>query len=325
MKRRALLVAGGAWLAAAAARAFAQAPKVPRRIAVLFPGTQSGYRSRFEAFRSELKKLGYVEGRDNLIEARWAEDRTDQLAALAAELVALGPAVIVTASSAGVIACKKATSVIPIVFATAGTPVEQGFVASLARPGGNVTGVSIHVMDAKLVEMARQALPRAQRLAMLVHDGDPMSGSTIDIFVAAAGKFEFAPVVVRVRRVEELAQAFDQVIRERADALHLPSLTFMGSNARYLIERALAAKLPLLSASEETTAAGGLLSYGTDRLESYRRTAVLVDKILRGAKPGDLPVEQPERFQLVVNLKTAKAIGVTLSPVTMLRATKVIE
>ncbi len=320
-----MLAAGGAWLALAGMHSFAQAPRTPRRVAVLVPGTPSAYQSRFDAFRAGLKSLGHVEGRDLLIEARWAEDRTDRLAPLAAELVALGPVVILTASSAGVIACKKATSTIPIVFASAGTPVEQGFVASLARPGGNVTGVLIHVMDAKLVEVARQALPRAQRLAMLVHDADPISGSTIEIFVAAAKKFEFAPVVVRVRRVEDLSFAFDEVVREKADALYLPSLVFMRSNARYLVERALASKLPLLSGSEDTTVAGGLLSYGILGLENYRRAAVLVDKILRGAKPSELPVEQPERIQLVVNLRTAKAIGVKLSSATMLRATRVIE
>ena len=325
MKRRAVLAAGGAWLTLAGVRSFAQTPKSPQRVAVLLPGTPSAFRSRFDAFRAGLTNLGHVEGRDLLIEARWAEGRTDRLAPLAAELAVLGPAVILTSTSAGVIACKKATSAIPIVFATAGSPVEQGFVASLARPGGNITGVLLHVMDAKMVELARQALPRAKRFAMLVHDADPVSVSTIDNFVAAAGRFEFAPVVVRVRRVEELAQAFDQVVRERADALYLPNMTFFFSNARYLAERALASRLPLLSGQEETTVTGGLLSYGTDRLENFRRAAVLVDKILRGAKPGDLPVEQPERFQMVVNLKTANAIGVKLSPSTMLRATKVIE
>jgi len=325
MKRRAILFATGAWILAGATRSLAQAPKAPRRIAVLLPGTQSGYRSRFDVFRAELKKLGYLEGRDISMESRWADDRTERLESLAAELVALGPAVILTASSAGVAACRKATTTIPIVFATAGAPVEQGFVSSLRRPGGNVTGVLVHGMERKMVELAREALPQARRLAILVHEPDPVHKSMLDQFVAATGQFKFEPVIGRVRRVEELALAFDEIVSRKPDALVLPNLVFMLSNSRYLVERSLDARLPLLTGREDTTAAGGLLSYGTSREENFRRAAVLVDKILRGANPADLPVEQPERFQLVVNRKTAKTIGVELSPVTMLRADRIID
>jgi len=323
--RRTILLASGAWLALAAAGPLAQQTTNPRRVAVLLPGTQFGYRSRFEAFRAVLKERGHVEGRDILIEARWADDRTERLPALAAELVALGPTVILTASSAGVAACRRATSTIPIVFATAGKPVEQGFVASLGRPGGNVTGVAIHIMDQKMVEIAREALPRAQRLAMLVHEPDPMSKPTVEAFVQAARSFKFEPVIVSVKRVEELASTFDEIVRSRPDALYLPNLVFSFSHHRYLVERSLEAKLALLSGREETTDAGGLLSYSFSRNENFRRAGSLVDRILRGAKPADLPVEQPDRFQLAVNLRTAKAIGVTLSQTMLLRANKVIE
>ncbi len=291
----------------------------------LLPGTQFGYRSRFEAFRTVLRERGHVEGRDILIEARWADDRTERLPALAAELVALGPAVILTASSAGVAACRRATSTIPIVFATAGNPVEQGFVASLARPGANVTGVAIHILDPKMVEIAREALPRAQRLAMLVHEPDPMSKPAVAAFVQAARTFKFEPVIVWVRRIEELASSFDEIVSSRPDALYLPNLVFMFSHHRYLVERSLEAKLALLSGREETTEAGGLLSYSFSRNENFRRAASLVDRILRGAKPADLPVEQPDRFQIVVNLKTAKTIGVAVSQTMLLRANRVIE
>ena len=282
-------------------------------------------RARLDVFRAALKSLGHVEGRDILLETRWGEDRLDRLASLAAELVALGPAVILTGSSAGVAACKRATSTIPIVFATAGDPVEQGFVVSLRRPGGNVTGVAIHVMDEKMVEVARQAFPAGQRLAMLVYDPDPMGKVTIERFTRAAASLKFEPVVVRVKRTEELGSAFDEVVRNKPDALYLPNLTFMYSHHHYLVERALEAKIPLLSGRYETTEAGGLLSYGFSRDENYRRAATLVDKILRGAKPGELPVEQPDRFELIVNMKTAKAMGVTVSQTTLLRASKVIE
>lgn len=326
MRRRAILVASGAWLLAAPISSLAQAPNPTRRIAVLLPGTQSGYRSRFEAFRAELKKLGYVEGRDILIEARWAENKTEMLASLAAEMVALGPAVILTGSSAGVIACKKATSTIPIVFASAGSPVEQGFVSSLQRPGGNITGI-MRPMEfaAKIVEVTREALPQVQRLAILVHESDPIHKLILDLLVPTARRFKFEPLVFRVTGADGLAHAFDEMVGQRADAVYLPDLAFNRSHHRELVDRSFKARLPLLSGHEEITAAGGLLSYGTPPEENYRRAAALMDKILRGAKPGDLPVEQPQRFELVVNLKTAKAIGVTLSPVTMLRATKVID
>ncbi len=324
MKRRALLLAGGAWLAlAAATRSPAQGSS--RRIAVLLPGTQAAYRSRLDTFRGELKKLGYLEGRDILIDARWADDRTERLDSLAAELAALGPAVILTASSAGVAACKKASKTIPIVFATAGRPVEQGFVSSLRRPGGNITGVMVHSMEGKLVEVAREALPQARRLAILVHEPDPIHKPTLDQFLAAAAQFKFEPIVGRVKRVVDLGLVFNEVVSGKPDALVLPNMVFMLSNYRYLVERSLDARLPLVTGREETTAAGGLLSYGSSRNENFRRAAVQVDKILRGAKPADLPVEQPERFQLIVNLKTAKTMGIDISPATMLRADRIIE
>ncbi len=320
MRRRAILVAAGAWLARSVSPSFAQAARDLPRIAVLFPGTQAGYRSRYETFRAELKNLGYIEGRDVRIEVRWGEDRTERLDALARELVALRPAVVVTGSSAGIAACRKATSTIPIVFATAGSLVEQQFVASLAHPGGNITGVSIHATESKVVELAREALPRARRLAILVHEPDPIHKIALGDFLEACAKLKFEPIIGRVKRVEDLGVVFNEVLAQKPDALVVPNLTFMTSNERYLLERSLQAKLPLLSGRVETTLAGGLMSYGTSRNENFRRAAALVDKILRGAKPAELPVEQPERFELVVNAKTLKAIGIELSPTTMMRA-----
>lgn len=324
-RRRGLLLAGGAWLACATMASTAQTSTARRRIAVLLPGTHAAYESRLEVFRAELKRLGHVEGRDIQLEVRFAEGRNERLESLAAQLVSLGPAVILTSSSAGVIACKKATDSIPIVFATAGAPVEQGLVASLPRPGGNVTGVLVHSLEGKLVELAREALPQARRIAILVPDADPMTQAVVGNFLQACAQFKLEPVVVRVRRVEELATAFDEVARGKADALYSPGMVFTLSHGDYIIERSLQAKLPLLSHREEDTAAGGLLSYSTDRFENFRRAAALVDKILRGAKPRDLPVEQPERFRLVINRKTARAIGVTISPISLARADKIID
>ena len=326
MKRRALLVASGAWLAAAAVRSFAQAPKLPRRIAYLHPGTEAGSGPIFETFRIEMKRLGYVEGRDIAIETNWAEGKFDRLAALAADVVASDPAVIVTSSSSAVAALKKATAAIPIVFATVLNPVEQGFVASLGRPGGNITGVIIHSgLEAKMAEIIREALPTARRLAFLVHDPDPIAKSHLESIESVAKRLKFELIVVRVVRTEDFERAFKELAAGKADALSVPTSAFLATNRMQIIERARSARLPLFSTWMQTVEDGGLLAYGTRQEENFRRTAALVDKILRGAKPGDLAVEQPEKFEMVVNMKTAKAIGVKLSQTTMLRVTKVIE
>jgi len=325
MKRRAILFASGALLAAAATRAFAQANTI-RRIVMVHPGSQSGYQSLYDAFRGALKSLGYVEGRDISVESRWADGRLERLPAMAAEAVKLNPAAIVTAGSAATAASKQATSSIPIVFASAFNPVEQGFVASLRRPGGNVTGILLFSdIAAKIVEVTREAFPGARRLAILLHEADVAHKIALEHFLAATRQLKFDPVVVRVANLADLDRAFQELAAGKADALYLPDLTFSTENRKPIIERALSARLPLLSGFYETTVDGALLSYGTRREENYQRAAALVDKILKGVKPGDLPVEQPVRFQLTVNMKTAKAIGITLSPVTMLRADKVIE
>ena len=326
MKRRALLAASGAWLAAAAARSFAQTPKLPRRIAYLHPGTEVGGSAIFEAFRIEMKKLGYIDGRDISIETHWAEGKIERLTTLAVEVVARNPAVIVTSGSAAVAELKKATAAIPIVFATAAIPVEQGFVASLARPGGNITGVTLHLeVDAKTVEIIREALPAAKRLGFLVHEPDPFQKIMLDSVTPAAKRFKFDLVVVRVARAEDFERAFTELVAGKVDALSVPNLNFLVNNRKQVIERARSARLPLFGSHYQWAEDGGVLFYGTRQEENFRRAAALVDKILRGAKPGDLAVEQPERFELVVNLKTAKAIGVSLSPALLLRVTRVIE
>jgi putative tryptophan/tyrosine transport system substrate-binding protein len=325
VKRRAILLASAAWLVAPAGPALSQA-KPPRRIAVVLPGSRAGYQSRFNAFRGELKKLGYVEGRDLLIDIRWGEDRMESLEALAAEAVSLHPELIVTASSAGVTAVRKATSSIPIVFASAGNPVERGFVASLNRPGGNITGVLTYAdITPKIVELAREALPEARRLALLIYDTDPAHKYALDTFEPSAKRFNFEPIIVCFSRPEELDRAFEELAERKADAVILPDLTFFASRPSQVTSRALKARLPVLGTSILVAESGGLLSYGTSGIENYRRAAAIVDKILRGAKPADLPVEQPQRFLLVVNRKTANAIGVTLSAATMLRAEKIID
>ena len=204
--------------------------------------------------------------------------------------------------------------------------MEQGFVASLRRPGGNITGISLYAgLSAKIVEITREAMPIVRRLAILVHDQDPIHKALLDEFEPSVRPFNFEPVVARISRAEDLERGFKELADRNVEALYLPQMALLVSLRYQLVERALTARLPLLSNAPIFVEAGGLLSYGTRVEENYRRAAALVDKILRGAKPGDLPVEQPERFELIVNLKTAKAIGVTLSPATLLRADKVIE
>jgi len=326
MKRRALLVASGAWLATAATRALAQAPRLPRRIAYLHPSTERANQVFFTAFRNGLKELGYVEGRDIVIEARWAGGKIERLAPLAVEVVAGNPAAIATATSAAVTALMKATSSIPIIFAAAGNPVEQGFVASLGRPGGNVTGMALHFdLNAKIIEIIREALPAARRLGVLAHDPDPVYKILLETAETSARRFKFEPVVARVARAEDFERAFNDLADRKVEALLPPISSLFIGNSDRIAQLALKVRLPLFSTHHQMTSGGGLLSYGTQLEENYRRAAALVDKILRGTNPGELPVELPERFQLIVNLKTAKAINVTISPTIMLRADRVIE
>ena len=326
MKRRAILAASGAWLAAAAAGSIAQAPARSKRVAFIHPGSEPGYRMHLDAFRATLKKLGHVEGRDIHLEVRWGNDRTERLPKLAAEGVALKPDVIVTATSAGIAAFKKATTTIPIVFASGINPVEQGFISSLHRPGGNITGVIVYSdLTPKIVEVAREALPASERLGLLVHEVDPAHRFTLEAFETSAPRFKFQPVVVRVSRADELGRAFKELAAQNVHAVIAAPLAFFSSNRRQVAELALAARMPLLANNFIFAEAGALLTYGTSIEENYRRAATMVSKILSGASPAELPVEQPERFVLVVNRKTAQAIGVKLSPLTLHRADRMID
>jgi putative ABC transport system substrate-binding protein len=241
-------------------------------------------------------------------------------------VVAGKPDVIVTGTSVGVAAFKNATQSIPVVFATAFNPVEQGFVASLQRPGGNITGVLVYSdLTQKTVEVVREAFPAARRLAILLPDSDPAHRFALRAFEASAPRFNFEPLIIRVSRVEDLGRAFGELVASQAEALLTPQLQFVVSYRTQIIAHALKARVPLISGHNFIAEGGGLMSYGTLTVENYERAAALVDKILRGAKPADVPVEQPERFVLIVNRKTAHAIGVTLPSVTLLRADKIVD
>jgi putative ABC transport system substrate-binding protein len=290
------------------------------------PGTSAGFQPQLSAFRGAIKELGYAEGRDLSIEVRAGDNRQDRFPKFAAEIVAQRPDVVVTATSAAIAAFKQATSSIPIVFAAAYDPVGQGFVASLQRPGGNITGVLTHIdLSPKLVEIVREAFPTVRRLGILVHDLDPAQRLALKLFEPAALRHEFEPIVVRVTRVEDLDRAFKEFAERKAEAIILENNTFQVTNRQDIIKRAFDARLPIFSTSNLIAESGGLLSYSNLTEESWRRSATLVHKILRGAKPAELPVEQPERFVLVVNRKAARAVGIELSAVTIMRADRLID
>jgi putative ABC transport system substrate-binding protein len=274
-----------------------------------------------------MRELGYVEGRTVVFEARGADGKPERLPGLAAELVRLKVDAIVTAGTAAVQAARQATATIPIVMATGSDPVGLGVVASLARPGGNVTGVTTlnPELSAKRLELARELVPRASRLAILGDAGTAATAIQVRETAAAARTLGVRLHSFTVRDRADLANAFSMIARERpAVLLVIPGALFFGER-QYLAELAVKHRLPTVHGAQEYTEAGGLIAYGPDRPELLRRAAVYVDRILRGAKPADLPVEQPTKFELIVNLRTAKALGLTIPPSILSRADEIIR
>jgi putative ABC transport system substrate-binding protein len=278
------------------------------------------------AFVQRLRELGWIEGRTIAIEYRWAEGRFDRSPALVAELVQRKVDVIVTHATANVVAAMQATSLIPIVFTTVADPVGNKLVASLARPGGNVTGLSNQVPDlvGKRLELLRELVPGLRRLAMMVNVG--VSNVVVELGeVQAAGRTLGLDVAaLEVRRAEDIAPAIEG-LRGRAEGIYVQADPLFTSNRVRLNSLALSARLPTIHSAREHVEAGGLISYGTNLTDLFRRSGDLVDKILRGAKPADIPVEQPTKFDLVVNLWTAKALGLDVPPTVLARADEVIE
>jgi putative tryptophan/tyrosine transport system substrate-binding protein len=310
---------------AAGMTAEAQQPKKIPRIGYL--SLRSGPSGQDEAFKQGLRELGWVEGQNIAIEYRWAADQTDRLPSLAEDLVRLKVDVIVAWTGPVVQAAKNATSTIPIVM-WAADPVETGLVASLARPGGNVTGLSLILPDlaGKRLELLREVLPRLARVAFLAHAEDPSSRLFIKESQDAGQSLGLKIQPLVVKGPEEFEGAFAAMIRERAGALVVHPLFISGGGHGPRIA-ALAARnrLPTMSDGFQFAEAGGLMYYGPDRIALSRRDAVYVDKILKGAKPAELPVEQPMKFELVINLKTAKQIGLTIPQSVLYRADKVIK
>ncbi|MGB8606756.1 ABC transporter substrate-binding protein [Bradyrhizobium sp.] len=278
------------------------------------------------AFAKRLRELGWVEGRTVAIEYRWAEAHTERYSEIAAELVRLKVDVIVTWASAPVLAAKQATAIIPIVFAAQMDPVGVGVVASLARPGGNVTGMSIQQTDTagKRIELLREVVPKLARLAVMANAGAPGAVLEMGEVLATAHGLGLEVTPIEIRQADEIAPAIE-ALRDRVDALYVASDPLIFSRRIQINALAQGERLPTIYGNREYVDAGALMSYGPNWADLFRHAAGQVDKILRGAKPADIPVEQPTKFDLIVNMKTAKALGLDVPPTLLARADEVIE
>jgi putative tryptophan/tyrosine transport system substrate-binding protein len=324
--RRKFLAALGGAAAAWPLAARAQQPGKLPTVGFLVSGTPASHGQWFAGLAQRLRELGWIEGRTVAIEYRWAEGRTERAAEIAAEFVQRKVDVIVTAGTAFVVAAKQATSVIPIIFAAARDPVGTGLVASLARPGGNITGLSIQQPDvaAKRLELLREVVPSLGRLAILGNVGGPAVVLDMREVQAAARTLGLDVIKLEIRRGEDIAPAFE-ALKGRAGALYVCIDPLVNTHRIRINTLALAARLPTMHVPREYVEAGGLMSYGPNIPDLYWRAAGYVDKILRGAKPADIPVEQPTKFDLVINLTTAKALGLEMPPILLARANEVIE
>ena len=288
--------------------------------------SQSGEGQRLVAFLERLHELGWFEGRTLSIEYRWAEGRNERFTEIASEFARLKVDIIVTYSTPAVLAVKQVTSVIPVVFAGAADPVGTGLVVSLARPGGNITGVSLQTTDiaGKRLELLRELVPGLRRVAIMAHVGNPNSMIEMSEVHAAGRTLGIDMVALEIRREEDIAPAFD-AIKTRADALYVVLDPIMNAHRVRINILAVGARLPTMVPFRAFVEAGGLMSYSSNQSHVFRRGADYVDKILRGAKPGDIPVEQPTKFDLAINLITARALGLTIPEKLLAIANEVIE
>jgi putative ABC transport system substrate-binding protein len=295
-------------------------------IGFLAPLTRSAQSDWTTAFVQRLRELGWIEGRTIAIEYRWAEGSNERFAEIAAEFVRLKVSVIVTGGTAPVIAAKQATSIIPIVFGVMGDPVGAGVVASLARPGGNITGLSNQSGDlaGKRLGLLREVVPNLRRLAIMANVSGPIGVIEMGEGQLAARTLGLEVTPLEIRRAEDIAPAIE-ALNGRADALYVVTEPLANTNRVRINTLALAARLPTMHGGREYVEAGGLMSYGANYSSQFRRAAELVDKILKGERPADIPIEQPTKFDLVINLTTAKALGLTIPESFLARANEVIE
>jgi putative tryptophan/tyrosine transport system substrate-binding protein len=314
-------------LVAAGAVAQAQQPTKVPRIGYLTGATPDGQSARIEPFRQGLRELGYAEGKNILIEYRYAEGKLDRLPTLAAELVLLKVAVIVTGGEINTFAAKEATATIPIVMTQDNDPVVNGFVASLARPGGNITGLSNFALEisGKQLELLKEIVPRLSRVAVFGNSTNPGNAQVLKEMELAAKAFGVRLQYLDVRAVTDIETAFRAASNAHADAVVALGSSVLNSHRTQVIELAVKSRLPAIYNQRLYVEDGGLMTYGVSLTDLDRRAATYVDKILKGAKPADLPVEQPKKFEFIINLKAAKQIGLTIPPNVLARADRVIR
>jgi putative tryptophan/tyrosine transport system substrate-binding protein len=307
--------------------ATAQQPTKIPRIGYLGFGSPSTIPARIEAFRQGLRELGYVEGKNTVIEWRHAEGNVDRLPSLAAELLRIKVDVIVTNGPYSTRAAKKATVTIPIVMASVGDPVGDGIVASLARPGGNITGLSSLApeLSGKRLEILKEVVPKASRVAVFGTSTQPGHAQVLREIELAAEALKVKLQYLDVLSPKDIETAFRAAAKGRTDAALVLGGSVIGSQRIQVVELAVKSRLPVIYANQATVEAGGLMAYGVNNLDLDRRAATYVDKILKGARPADLPVEQPKKFEFIINLKAAKQIGLTIPPTVLARADKVIR
>jgi ABC-type uncharacterized transport system substrate-binding protein len=314
-------------LVAVAIIAEAQQPAKVAKIGFLGVRSASRQAPGSEAFRRELLKLGNVEGKNITLEYRDTEGKLDRLSAVADELVRLGVDVLVTAGTPAALALKNATRTIPIVFTSVGDPVAAGLVDSLPRPGGNITGFTeiSGVLAGKRLELLKETVPKLSRVAVLWNPRNPGNAQQWKESQLAAPELGLQLHSMEVSSADKCESAFKEAVKARSAAIAVAQDSLFNVNEKLIADLAIKNRLPSIYTRREFVESGGLMSYGNDRAEPYRRAALMVDKILKGTKPADIPVEQPTKFELMINLKTAKALNLTIPPVVMMRAEKVIK
>lgn len=325
--RRKLIVALGAGALAAPFGSFAQQHAKVRRIGFLGATFAADYEKEMGAMQARLRELGYTVGNNIVVESRWAEGNYEQLPALAAELVRLKVELVVTRGTPATRAAQEATTTIPIIMVSVGNPVGGGFVRSMARPGGNITGFTPTAGDisAKLLEMLLSMAPKLSRVAVLMHPGNSANSRFLQTVQTAAQRTNAKILPVEARTAPEIEKAFSTMTRDKAGAVMVPRDALLIQQARKIAELAAKNRLLSIAAFPEFVEAGGLMSYGSDNVDTFRRAATYVDKILKGVKPADLPVEQPTKFEMFINGKTAKALGLKIPQSLLITAEKVIE
>jgi len=324
--RRKLVTALGAGALTAPFGLFAQHQGKVWRIGFLGAATAAGFGSRVAELRKSLAELGYIEGKNVIFEERWADNSNDRLPQLAADLVRVKCDVIVTSGTPAIFALKRATTAVPIVMATSGDAVKSGLVASLARPGGNVTGLSFFGPElyAKRIELIKEAVPRVKTIAYLFNPDNPAEQGNVSIVENAARQMKTNLYWFETRKISDFESAFTAMTKKNIDAVVVTNDTLLVTNYKTIAALVAKQRLPSIGGSEFADA-GGLLGFGPSAVSLFRRSAVYVDRILKGAKPADLPVEQPTKFELWINGKTAKALGIKLPNSILVRADKVIE